>query len=150
MSLNKKITDSLKEAMKAKDETRLSCLRMLKSELKNLQVEKGRELDDAEIQAVISSMVRKGTEAAKEFRQGNRTDLAEKEDAEVKILYEYMPKQMETDEIEKVLKDIITEVSADNPGDLGRVMKAAMVKMAGKAQGKEVNEIARRLLSNPA
>ena len=85
MSLNKKISDDLKDAMKAKDEVRLSSLRMLKSSLKNLQVEKGTELDDLEIQSVISSMIRKGKEAANEFNKADREDLAEKENAEVNI-----------------------------------------------------------------
>lgn len=150
MSLNKKITDDLKYAMKARDEVRLSSLRMLISSLKNLQVEKGSELDDSEVQSVISSMIRKGKEAAKEFKNGDRTDLADKEDAEVRIFYEYLPEQLQPDEIERILKETITKLSADSPSDLGKVMKAAMSQMAGKAQGKEVNVIARKLLSNPA
>jgi len=150
MSLNKKITDDLKYAMKARDEVRLSSLRMLISSLKNLQVEKGSELDDSEVQSVISSMIRKGKEAAKEFKKGDRTDLADKEDAEVRIFYEYLPEQLQPDEIERILKETITKLSADSPSDLGKVMKAAMSQMAGKAQGKEVNVIARKLLSTPA
>jgi len=147
MSLSQKIIEDLKEAMKAKDEVRLSCLRMIKSNLKNKQVEKGRELTDEEIQAVISSMIRKGREAVKEFRQGDREDLAVKEEEEVEIFYRYLPEQLKPDEIESILQETISELSADSPRDLGKVMKAAMIRMAGKAQGKEVNEIARRLLS---
>jgi hypothetical protein len=147
MSLSQKIIEDLKKAMKAKDEVRLSCLRMLKSNLKNKQVEKGRELTDEEIQSVISSMIRKGQEAVKEFRQGDREDLAVKEEEEVEIFYRYLPEQLRPDEIESILQETISELSADSPRDLGKVMKSAMVRMAGKAQGKEVNEIARRLLS---
>jgi len=147
MSFSQKIIVDLKEAMKAKDKIRVSCLRMLKSNLKNKQVEKGRELTDEEIQSVISSLVRKGQEAIKEFRQGDREDLAAKEEKEIKIFYGYLPEQLKPDEIESILQETISELSADSPRDLGKVMKAAMVRMAGKAQGKEVNEIARRLLS---
>jgi hypothetical protein len=147
MSISQKIIEDLKGAMKAKDTSRVSCLRMLKTALKNKQVEKGRDLEDQEVQGVISSMIRKGQEAAKEFRGGNRPDLAAKEEDEIKIFYEYLPEQLTPADIEKTLKEIISESSATGLKDLGKVMKAAMDQMAGKAQGKEVNEIARKLLS---
>jgi uncharacterized protein YqeY len=147
MALYQKIIEDLKSSIKAKDEVRTSCLRMLKSSLKNKQVEKGRELDEEEIHAVISSMIRKGREAVKEFTNGGREDLARKEEKEISIFYEYLPRQLTPDEIEKTLKEVITELTAESPKDLGRVMKLAMSRMAGQAQGKEVNEIARKLLS---
>jgi len=150
MSLNQKIAEDLKEAMRAKNSIRLSCLRMLKTALKNLQVEKGRDLSDEEIQSVISSLIRKGKESAKEFRNGNREDLAVKEEKEIQIFYEYLPQQLTPEQIEATLRDIISELSAEGPKDMGNVMKAAMAKMAGQAQGKEVNEIARRLLTQPS
>ena len=147
MSLNQKIDEDLKQAMKAKDTIRLSCLRMLRTALKNLQIEKGRELSDEEIQSVISSLIRKGKEAAKEFRDGNREDLAVKEEKESEIFYEYLPQQLTREQIETTLRDIISELSAESPKDMGNVMKAAMARMAGRAQGKEVNEIVRKLLT---
>lgn len=147
MSLSQRITAELKEAIKAKDAARVSCLRMLKADLKNKQIEKGRDLEEIEIQSTVSSLIRKGQEAAKEFRGGDRLDLAVKEEEEVKILYEFLPEQLDSTDIEKKIKDIISELSATGPKDLGKVMKAAMAQMAGKVQGKEVNEIARRLLS---
>jgi uncharacterized protein YqeY len=146
MTLNQKIAEDLKEAMKAKDKVRVSCLRMLKTSLKNLQVDKGRELKDEEILAAISSLVRKSKEAVAEFSKGGREDLALKEEQEMKILYEYMPQQLTPEQIEKTLREIIEEISASSK-DLGKVMKVAMARMAGQAQGKEVNEIARKLLS---
>jgi uncharacterized protein YqeY len=147
MSLSKRITDELREAIKAKDKVRTSCLRMLKADLKNRQVEKGSDLDDREIESLVSSLIRKGQEAAKEFRGGGRLDLAEKEEEEVRIFYEFLPEQLDSADIEKKIKDIISELSATGSKDLGKVMKAAMAQMAGKVQGKEVNEIARKLLS---
>lgn len=147
MSLNEKISEDLKNAMKAKDELRISCLRMLKASMKNKEVEKGRELEDVEIQTVISSLVRKAKEAQKEFRRGDREDLALKEEQEAKIFYEYLPQQLSSEEIEKTLQEIISELSAKDPKDLGKVMKEAMARMAGQAEGKAVNEIARKLLS---
>lgn len=147
MTLHEKITEDLKNSIKEKDEIRTSCLRMLKSSIKNKQVEMGRELKDEEIHAVISSMIRKGKEAIKEFTNGGREDLARKEENEINIFYEYLPQQLTPEEIEKALKEVISELKAESPKDLGRVMKSAMSKMAGRAQGKEVNEIARKLLS---
>ncbi len=121
-------------------------MRMLKASLKNKQVEKGRELKDEEIHGILSSLVRKNKEAIKEFRDGGREDLAVKEEQEVKIFYEYLPQQLGREEIEKALRGIISELSATGPGDLGKVMKVAMARMAGQVEGKEVNEIARGLL----
>lgn len=150
MPLSEKITDDLKDAIKARDTLRTSCLRMLKTSIKNRQVEKGATLKDDEIRSIISSLIRKGQEAANEYRNGGREDLAVKEDLEVKIFYSYLPEQLSPEEIEIILKETISELSADSPKYLGKVMKAAMARIAGKAQGKEVNEIARKLLSKPA
>lgn len=147
MSLSEQITEDLKKAIKSKDKLRTSCIRMLKSNLKNKEVEKGDILKDEEIRSLISSLIRKGQEASEEFRRGRREDLASKEDEEIKILYGYLPEQLNPDEIEKILQEVISELSATSPKDLGKVMKAAMGRMAGRAQGKEVNEIARKLLS---
>ena len=132
--------------MKAKDSVRVSCLRMLMAALKNLQVEKRQELTDDEIKKTISSSVRKCKEALEEFRKGDREDLAIKEEKEIQILYEYLPKQLTPEEIEKILQEIISELSAESSKDMGNVMKAAMVRMAGMAQGKEVSKIAGKLL----
>ncbi len=145
--LSQKIVDDLKASMKARDSTRTSCLRMLKSAIKNKQVEKGDPLKDEEIQTVISSLIKKGQEAVKEFRRGGREDLAAKEEEEIRIFYGYLPEQLAPADIEKTLKEIMAELSADSLKDMGKVMKVAMARMAGKAQGKEVNEIARKLLS---
>jgi uncharacterized protein YqeY len=146
MALEEQITSDLKAAMKARDTARTSCLRMLKTALKNRQVEKREKLEEAEVQEVISSLIKKGKQAAEEFRKGGRDNLAAKEESEIAIYFQYLPEQITPSEIEKILKDIITESGAEGMGDLGNVMKKAMAQLAGKAQGKEVNEIARRLL----
>jgi hypothetical protein len=150
MSLSQKIASDLKTAMKAKEPLRVSCLRMLKTAIKNKQVEQGRELKDDEIEGVISSLIRKRQEAAEEFNKGNRQDLADKEEKEIRVLYAYLPEQLSPAQIEEILRKIIDEQGASGPQDIGKVMKAGMPRMAGKAQGKEVNEIARRLLSSSA
>ena len=138
MSLNQRIAEDLKQAMKAKDSIRLSCLRMVRSSSKNLQVEKRRELTDGEIQSVVSSLVRNGT----------REDLSLKEEKEIEIFYEYLPQQLTPEKIEETVRQIIAELSAESPKDVGNVMKAAMARMAGQVQGKEVNEIAKKLLTS--
>jgi uncharacterized protein YqeY len=145
-SLVEKIAQDLKDAMKAKDERRLSCLRVLKAAVTNEQGRRTEPLKEEDVQAVIQSLIRKGQEAAVEFRKGLREDMAAKEEGEVKILSGYLPNQLAPAEIEKVLKEIIAEGSASGPKDLGKVMKAAMGRLSGKVQGKEVNEIAKRLL----
>jgi hypothetical protein len=145
-SLVEKIAQQLKEAIKAKDDSRVSCLRVLKAAVTNEQGRRTEPLKDEDVQAVVQSLVRKGQEAAGEFRKGHREDMAAKEEAEVQMLSGFLPQQLVPAEIERVLKEIIAEVSASGPKDLGKVMKAAMGRLAGKVQGKEVNEIAKRLL----
>ncbi len=141
-----KIAQDLKQALKAKDEARVSCLRVLKAAVTNEQGRRTEPLKEGDVQSVIQSLIRKGQEAAVEFRKGHREDLAAREEGEVKILSGYLPQQLAPAEIESVLKEIIAEGSASGPKDLGKVMKAAMGRLAGKVQGKEVNEIAKRLL----
>ncbi|MBN2125232.1 MAG: GatB/YqeY domain-containing protein [Deltaproteobacteria bacterium] len=147
MKLVEKISEDLKEAMKAKDDFRVSCLRMLKTSLKLKQVEKGQALEDEAAHSVVASLIRKGQDAAAEFRKGNREDLAAKEEREVNFLYTYMPRQMTPAEIEAVLREVMRELSAQGLKDLGKVMKTAMARLGDQAQGKQVNEIARRLVS---
>lgn len=150
MTLEEQINEDLKRSMKAKDESRVSCLRFLKSNLKNKQVEKRDTLQDDEIYAVISSLVRRSMESVKEFRQGGREDLAAKEEREIEILQGFLPKQLSPEEVEGIIRETISELSADGSKDFGKVMKAAMGRVAGRAQGKEVTEIVKKLLSQPS
>lgn len=145
--LEERINNDLKEALKAKDELRASCLRMLKTQLKNKSVEKMRPLTDEEAIAVISSMVKKGKEAIEEFKKGNREDLAAKEELEIKILQQYLPEMATEEEIERVVREVIDELGAKGPKDMGKVMKGAMAKLGGRADGKIVSEVAKRSLS---
>jgi uncharacterized protein len=147
MTLEEQINEDLKKSMKSRDEARVSCLRFLKAGLKNKQVEKMGKLTDDEVCSIISSLIRKSTESVREFRQGGREELAAKEEKEIEILYGYLPKQLGAEEIEGILREAITELSAEGMKDLGRVMKAAMPRMTGRVQGKEVNDIAKKLLS---
>jgi hypothetical protein len=137
----------LRKSIKEQDKARLSVLRGLKSAIKNKQIELREELTDDQIRGVISSEIKKSKEAIEKFGQGSRQDLVEKEEAELGILFGYLPPQLSTEEIKGVVSQAIEEISASSAKDLGRVMKSVMPKLAGKADGREVNKIARELLS---
>jgi len=147
MSLYDDIILDLKKSIKEQDKGRLSVLRGLKSAIKNKQVELREELTDDQIRGVLSSEIKKRKEAIEKFGQGLRQDLVEKEEEELRILSSYLPPQLSTEEIKGVVTQAIEEISASGPKDLGRVMKSVMPKLAGRADGREVNKIARELLS---
>jgi hypothetical protein len=147
MSLYDDIILDLKKSIKEQDKGRLSVLRGVKSAIKNKQVELREELTDDQIRGVLSSEIKKRKEAIEKFGQGLRQDLVDKEEEELRILYSYLPPQLSTEEIKGVVTQAIEEISASGPKDLGRVMKSVMPKLAGRADGREVNKIARELLS---
>jgi uncharacterized protein YqeY len=147
MGLYDDITHDLTSAIKGRDTIRLSVLRGLKTAIKNKQVDLRQELNEDQIRGVISSEIKKRKEAIEVFNQGSRPDLADKEEAELKILSGYLPPQLSGEEIKEILANVIEELSASGPKDLGRVMKSAMPKLAGRADGREVNQLARELLS---
>lgn len=148
MGLYESIVDDLTKAIKGGDKERLSVLRGLKAAIKNKQVElRLEDLTDEQIFGVIKSEVKKRKEAIEKFVEGSRQDLAEKEEAELKMLSGYLPPQLSEEEIKEILTQVIQEVSASGPKDLGKVMKSAMAKFEGRADGREVNRLARELLS---
>lgn len=146
--IEQRITEELKKAIRSKEAIRLSCLRLLKASIKNKQVEKGRALTDEEVTGLISSAIKKGKDSTEAFRKGQREDLATKEEEEIKILQQFLPVQLGTEEIEKAVREVVSQIGATGPKDLGRVMKEAMVRMAGRADGKTVNEIVRSVLNH--
>ena len=147
MTLMSQISGDIAAAMKAKEHTRLGALRMAKAALMNREVSKGSALDEAESQQVIASLIKQRRDSIEQFRNGGRTDLADKEAAEIAVLEAYLPAPIDPAEIERAVTEAIAETGAASAKDLGRVMKAAMAKLAGKgADGKAVNEIARRKL----
>lgn len=147
MALVEQIEKDLIAAMKAKQELRLSVLRMMKAALKNKQIELGKPLGDPEAIAVLRTLVKQRHESAEAFRKGGREDLAGKEEAEVKIVEAYLPAAASDEDIDAAVAAAIAETGATNAKDLGKVMKAAMAKLAGKnADGKRVNEKARARL----
>lgn len=147
MSLNDKVSADITAAMKARDATRLSALRMLKAAVMNKGVEKGRDLEDAEILQVVSSLVKQRRDSIEQFEKGGRRDLVEKETAEIAVLQAYLPPAASPEEIDAAVAEAIAETGANSPRDMGKVMKAVMPRLAGKnADGKAVNEAVRRTL----
>jgi uncharacterized protein YqeY len=147
MTLNEKIGAEITTAMKAKDATRLSALRMLKAAVMNKGVEKNRDLEDGEILQVVASLVKQRKDSVEQFEKAGRTDLVAKETAEIAILQEYLPPAASQDDIDAAVAAAIAESGATSVKDMGKVMKAVMPKLAGRnADGKAVNEAVRRAL----
>jgi uncharacterized protein YqeY len=148
MALNEQIAADLTAAMKAKDAPRLATLRMLKAAITNKgMVEKGRDLEDAEVLQVVASLVKQRRDSIEQFAKAGRTDLVDKETAEIAILEHYLPPAASAEDIEAAVAQAIAETGASSPRDMGKVMKAVMPKLAGRnADGKAVNEAVRRTL----
>jgi uncharacterized protein YqeY len=147
MSLNDRVAADITAAMKAKDAARLSALRMLKAAIMNKGVEKGRDLEDAEVLQVVSSLVKQRRDSIEQFSKAGRTDLVEKETGEVAVLEAYLPPAATPEQIDAAVAEAIAEAGASTAKDMGKVMKAVMPKLAGKnADGKAVNEAVRRKL----
>jgi uncharacterized protein YqeY len=144
MSLEQRLTVDIGVAMKAKETLRLSALRMLKAALMNKGVEKGRPLEPGEEVQVVSSLVKQRRDAIEQFTAGNRSDLADKEQAEIAVLETYLPPAVSRDEIDAAVAAAIDETGASGPKDIGKVMKAVMSAFPGKTvDGKAVNELVR-------
>lgn len=140
------LRNKLKEAMKASDEVRVRTLRLLISSIKNEEVEKGRKLTEEEFSDIVLKEVKKRKEAIEMYEKGQRKDLADEERKELAILEEFLPKQLNVDEIRKMVVETIEAVGASGPKDLGKVMSVLMPKLKGRADGKLVNKIVRELL----
>ncbi len=147
MTLPEKIRHNLTTAMKADDKVRVSTLRMLLAALHNEEIELGRQLRGEDAARIVKRLVKQHRESIREFHRGGREDLVKKEETELEILQEYLPKMMEEEEIEGYADEVIAEVGAGEPKDLGRVMAVLMPKLAGKADGAVVNRIVREKLS---
>jgi len=147
LTLVEQIDKDLVAAMKAQEALKLSVLRMTKSAFKLKQVELGKALGDAEALAVMRTLMKQRRESAEQFRQGGRDELADKEEAEIRIIEAYMPAAATDEEIDAAVAAAIAETAAASAKDIGKVMKAAMARLAGKnADGKRVNEKVRARL----
>ena len=147
MSLEERLVEEMKQAMKGNDKLRLSTIRMIRSGVKNKEIELRKKLEDEEIARVIQVMIRKGEESVEQFQAGGRTDLVEKEKREIEILKSFLPQPLGQEEILKIIDQTIQETQASSPKDIGRVMKSVMPKIGGKADGKLINQLVKERLS---
>jgi uncharacterized protein YqeY len=150
MTVIERVDSDLKEAMRAKDTTRLGVLRMLKSAFKYAAIAKSgaeAELNDAEVAQVIRKQAKQRQDSIESFEKGGRAELAEKEREELSILNAYLPQQMNADELEKVVRETIAEVGATSKAQMGAVMKALQAKVAGRVDGKSLSAEVQKQLS---
>jgi uncharacterized protein YqeY len=142
------VSSAIADAMRKHEPVRLSALRMLKAALMNREVERGRALDDAESLQVVASLVKQRRDSIEQFTKGGRQDLADKEAEEIRVLDAYLPPAADPAAIDRAIADAIAETGATSPKDMGRVMKAAMARLAGQSvDGKVVNERVREKLA---
>ena len=147
-SLLEQVTRDIAGAMKQKDQRRLAPLRMLKAALMNKEVEKGRALDEAESRQVVGSLVKQRRDAIEQFRAGGRADLADREEAEIGMLEEYLPPAADEQVIADAIDAAVAETGAAGPKDMGRVMKAVMVRLSGlTVDGRVVSDAVKARLS---
>ena len=147
MSLKDQLNESMKTAMKARDNLRLSAVRMVRSTIQNREIDSKIELDDQGIIEVISTLVKQRRESIRMYREGNRPDLVEKEESELAVLLEFLPAQLSSEEISDLIDRIIAETGAQGAKDMGRVMKVLAPLTAGKADGKAVSDAVKQKLT---
>jgi uncharacterized protein YqeY len=146
VALKVEIQEAMKAAMKSGDRLALSALRLVLSALHNEEIRLRRELTMEEIHRTITTLCKQRTEAIDLFRKGGRAELAEKEEAELRVLQQFLPQPLSENEVRNLIKVSIDEVGAKNIQDLGKVMKQLMPRVSGRADGKRVNELAKELL----
>ena len=146
MGLREQIDGDIKDAMKSGAKDKVSALRMLSAALKNKQIEKRAPLTDGEISDTVRSLIKQRKDSIEQFGKGGRQDLVDKETAEVAILEVYLPQQMAREEIEKIVREVIGQTGAQGAKDMGKVMKALVPVLAGRADNKLVSELVKSSL----
>jgi uncharacterized protein YqeY len=147
MTFKNKVDQEMILATKATDKIRLSALRMLKNGLHNREIDLKRELNEAEFLQLLSGMVKQRKDSIEQFDKGGRPDLVEKEEAELKVIREFMPAEMSETELDAIIAEAIRETGAAGVRDMGKVMKILMPRVTGKADGKTVGEKVKLILS---
>ncbi|MEE2679169.1 MAG: GatB/YqeY domain-containing protein [Myxococcota bacterium] len=147
MSLAERLEADMKAALRERDKVRLETIRGVRGAVRNREIETGGSLDDDGVLRVLRSLVKQRVDAIEQYRAGGREDLAEKESREREVLEAYLPAAPAAGDVERVVREVIAEVGAESPRDMGRVMKPALERLGGAADGKQVSEVVRRLLS---
>lgn len=147
MSLRDRLTEDLKNAMKARDQLRMDVIRMIKAAVLNKEVELKKDLDDAEMSRIMTTMIKQRKDSVEQYEKGNRTELADKERQEISIIESYLPQALTAEELGNLVDTVIREAGAGSAKDMGVVMKAVMARLAGQAvDGKQVSDLVRSKL----
>jgi uncharacterized protein len=147
MSLRDRLTEDLKLAMKARDQLRMDVIRMIKAAVLNKEVELKKDLDDAEMSRIMTTMIKQRKESVEQFEKGQRAELAAKERQEISIIEAYLPQALSADELAQAVDAVIRETGATSAKDMGLVMKAVMARLAGQpVDGKSVSDLVRSKL----
>jgi uncharacterized protein len=148
MSLRDRLTEDLKLAMKARDQLRMDVIRMIKAAVLNKEVELKKDLDDAEMSRIMTTMIKQRKESVEQFEKGQRAELAAKERQEISIIETYLPKALSAEELAQAVNAVIRETGATSAKDMGLVMKAVMARLAGQSvDGKSVSDLVRSKLT---
>lgn len=147
MSLKERLMADLKEAMKSKDKLRKDVITMVRAAIKQKEVDERVELDDSDIENIISKQLKEKKASIEEFKKGNRDDLVKQTNDEIEILLKYLPEQLSDEELKEIIKKVIDENEITSMKDIGKLMKNVMPLIKGKADGKQVNVIAKELLN---
>lgn len=147
MVLGPKVEADLKAALKARDDGALSCLRLMRAALKNREKDLRRELEEQEEIQILKTLAKQRRDSIEQFTKGNRPELAQKEQAELDLISSYLPEELDEQAIGRILDQVFAELNPQGPKDMGQVMKAAMSKLAGQADGKLVSELVRARLA---
>ena len=148
MPLQERIVEDLRDAMRQRDDLRRSTLRLIRAAIQNEEIARRKSLDDAEVVNVLSRLVRQHQESITEFRRGNRPDLVEREEAELAFVRQYLPQQLTHQEVTELARQVIAEVGASGPTDLGKVMGRLMPQVRGRADGATVRQVVAELLGS--
>lgn len=146
MTMKSRLVDDLKQAMRDKDALRRDTIRYLRSEIRNQEIRDRKELDDAGVIQVLSRQAQQRRDSIEIYRDAGRRDLVDKEESELSVIVAYLPQQMTGDEIADLVRQVVADVGATGPGDMGKVMGAIMPQVRGKAEGREVNAIVQQTL----
>ena len=148
MSLKEQLANDLKDAIRQRDESRKIAIRMSISAIKNAEIKRGAALSEADVLTLVSREAKQRLESIAEFEKADRRDLVEKERAELEVLQSYLPAQVSRDEIAEAAREVIAEVGAGGPRDKGKVMPVLIGRLAGRAEGREINEVVTELLAS--
>lgn len=147
MSLNERLNEDMKQAMKSQDKFRLSVIRMVRSAIKNVEIDQRKTLDDNEVLDILSREIKQRRDSLLEFEKAGRDDLVQSVKAEIEIIADYLPQQLTEEEITAIVKQTIQDIGASSKADMGKVMSALMPKVKGRSDGKLVNQIVQQSLS---